>query len=101
MKGGLQVEWLGYFLDYGLYRLGISQARSEWLICWGEKVLQDGMVGASNLAEGVGRLSFTSGVAEWGKPYLAPLYALTAVMPKGSVISLPPLELKIISSGQL
>ena len=35
-RGGLEVEWLGYWLDYRGYQLGISVLRRDWLIRWAE-----------------------------------------------------------------
>ena len=90
-RGGIEVDWVGYYLDYGRFAIGISESRTLWLISWAERILRDGFVLLRNLAEGVGRLSFTMGVLEWGKPFLAPLYSLVAVMPGGATISLPPL----------
>ncbi len=96
-RGGLEVEWLGYYLDYRGYCLGISIARRDWLLKWASDILSSGMVLVHNLAEGVGRLSYSTGVLEWGKPFLAPLYALTAALPRGATISIPPLVRLVLS----
>jgi hypothetical protein len=90
-RGGLQVDWVGYWLDYSRFEIGISEARTTWLVAWAERIIRDGHVLLRNLSEGVGRLGFTMGVLEWGRPFLAPLYALVAVMPGGATVSVPPL----------
>ena len=36
------MEWLGYWLDYDRFRLGISEARAQWLVKWITDVLTRG-----------------------------------------------------------
>ena len=36
-------------------------------------------------------MGFASGVLEWHRPFLSPLYAWTAVMPQGRYVPLPPM----------
>ena len=31
-RGGLEYEWVGYWLDWGRFELGISELRAQWLI---------------------------------------------------------------------
>ena len=30
-RGGVQVDWVGYWLDYARFELGISESRTKWL----------------------------------------------------------------------
>ena len=58
------MEWLGYWLDYGRFRLGISEARAQWLVKWITETLTRGSVLVSNLSAALGRLGFAAGVLE-------------------------------------
>ena len=87
----MSMEWLGYWLDYARFEIGITEKRSAWLIRWITEVLDGKSVLVRNLTEGLGRLGFASGVLEWHRPFLAPLYAWTAVVPQGAYIELPPM----------
>jgi hypothetical protein len=64
-KGGLACDWIGYYLDYGRFELGISESRANWLVAWGERVVSDGLVSLREFASGLGRLGFCSGVLEY------------------------------------
>ena len=88
-RGGLALDWVGYWLDYGSFELGISESRAGWIIQWGEKILSDGVVLIRQLAQGLGRLGFVAGVLEWYKPFLGPLYSWTSAAPGGAVLPLP------------
>ena len=37
VRGGLEVEWIGYFIDLSTYRIGISLKKKEWIYVWIEK----------------------------------------------------------------
>ena len=88
-KGGLSCEWIGYWLDYRRFELGIS--RAAWLIQWGQRVVGDGLVSMREFASGLGRLGFCSGVLEYFRPFLAGLYAWGSAAPLGAVLPVPPL----------
>ena len=90
-KGGMSCEWVGYWLDYARFQLGISESRSAWLIRWGDRVVSDGLVQMRDFAEGLGRLGFTAGVLEFYKPFLAPLYSWSAAAPRDAVLKVPPM----------
>ena len=40
-RGGLALDWLGYWIDYQRFEVGVSEKRALWLIVWGEKTLQE------------------------------------------------------------
>ena len=88
-RGGLTLDWVGYWLDYSKFDIGISESRAKWLIQWADKILQDGVVLIRQLAQGLGRLGFASGVLEWYRPFLAPIYAWAAAAPGGAVLAIP------------
>jgi len=89
VRGGLSLDWIGYWLDYSRFELGISESRAGWLIKWGQQILGDGLVLVRHMAEGLGRLGFAAGILEWARPFLAPMYAWTAAAPGGAVLPLP------------
>jgi hypothetical protein len=103
LRGGLEFEWIGYWLDYTRFHLGLSEARSRWLVNWGERILSDKMVQIQDMAEGLGRLGFATGSLEWGRPFLAPMYAWVSAAPMTAILRVPPLVLLTLSwlIGQL
>ena len=90
-RGGLSCEWIGYWLDYSRFQLGISEGRSTWLIKWGDRIVKEGLVQMRDFAEGLGRLGFCAGVLEFHRPFLSALYAWSAAAPLGAVLPVPPL----------
>lgn len=89
-KGGVSTDWLGYWLDYSRFELGISESRGRWLADWLARAVERGASLVRELREGLGRLGFAAGVLEWHKPFLAPLYAWTAAAPQGAFLPHPP-----------
>ena len=90
-KGGLSCEWVGYWVDYQRFSLGISESRCLWLVKWGQRVVSDGLVQMRDFAEGLGRLGFCSGVLEYYRPFLSPLFAWSAAAPPSAVLKVPPM----------
>ncbi len=35
-RGGFEVDFIGYYLDYAKFELGLSEARTRWLCSWME-----------------------------------------------------------------
>jgi hypothetical protein len=89
-KGGVQTDWIGYWLDYGKFELGITEARGRWLAKWLADTVERGASLVRTLREALGRLGFAAGVLEWHKPFLAPLYSWTAAAPQGAYLPHPP-----------
>ena len=89
-RGGLQLDWVGYWIDYGRFKLGISEKRCQWIIRSVESMEGDGwLVDVRRFHELHGRLGFMSQVLVWMRPFLAPGYAWLAVVKKGAVLALP------------
>ena len=89
-RGGLQLDWVGYWIDYGRFKLGISEKRCQWIIR-GIEAMESGkwLVDVRRFHELHGRLGFMSQVLVWIRPFLAPGYAWLAAVRKGAVLSLP------------
>ena len=89
-KGGLQCDWLGYWLDFQRFQLGISEARAKWIHDWLARTVERGMSVIRVLREALGRLGFAAGVLEWHRPFLAPLYSWTSAAPPSACLPHPP-----------
>ena len=88
-RGGLQQDWLGYWLDLETFSLGISAKRADWLIKWINEVLTAGSVLVRTFVEALGRFGFAAGVLEWDRPFLGPLYSWAAALPMSTYLRLP------------
>jgi len=88
-RGGISLDWCGYYLDYQKFQIGLSESRVRWLTEFISKTLKDGHVLIRALTEALGRMGFASQVLYWSKPFLAPLYAWTARVPEGATLKIP------------
>ena len=93
-RGGLEVDWVGYWCDYARFEMGLSEIRTTWLCefmstcCGGQVVLM------RRFEEGLGRLGFAARILVWMKPFLAPLYAWASAVASGTALK-PPLLVSI------
>jgi hypothetical protein len=87
--GGYQFEWIGYWLDYGNFTLGISAKRSEWLVKTFRALEEDPLILVRRFNEVWGRVAFVTEVLEFFRPFLGPGYAWIAAVPVGSCLSVP------------
>ena len=90
-RGGLEGEWIGLWIDYCRFEVGLSEKRSLWLQSWLARVTSGQAILVSSLAEGLGRLGWAAGPLEWARPFLGPLYAWCARLPQSSCLALPPM----------
>ena len=89
-KGGLEAEFVGYYLSYYESRAGISERRCRWVLDWIAAVERDRwMILGRSLAEFVGRLTFVGRMVGWVRPFLAPLYAWKAFLNRGTTARAP------------
>ena len=79
--GGFAPEWVGYYLDYANFFIGISKGRTRWLVRWLKDVLASGGTRGIDMEEVLGRLGFASNALTHLRPWLAPLYAWIAATP--------------------
>ena len=90
--GGVECEFVGYWLSYRESAAGISSKRTRWVTDWIDSAEADNWyVTGRRFAEFLGRLNVVSRVLTWVKPFLAPLYAFDAVLQKGTVARIPEL----------
>ena len=74
-RGGCSCNWIGYWVDFENYALGISRCGEDWVIGWVEKTLVAGTVEMADFRAVLGRLGFAVGALDYLKPFLSPLYA--------------------------
>jgi hypothetical protein len=80
VRGGQQVEWIGYWLDVCTFEVGIGIRKVAWMVRWITDRLNDkGIVGRS-LQSGLGRFSFVARAIDHIKPFLSPIYAWSAAI---------------------
>jgi hypothetical protein len=89
-RGGLAMDWIGFYLDYSRFEIGISEARCLWIIKWIEGVTAAKAVMVKNITEGLGRLVYVTGVLPWMKPFLAPIFSWSSAAPEDAFLPLPP-----------
>ena len=87
-RGGFQAEWIGYQVDLDTWRLGVSEKKVRWLSEWTERILEEGRLMGREFRAGVGRLGFLAGALAGARPFLAPLYAVSARVKGSSYVEL-------------
>jgi hypothetical protein len=88
-KGGVEVDWIGYWVDYGRFEVGLSEVRTAWIAKWVREVLVKQSVLIREFGEVLGRLGFGSAVCENTRPFLGPIYAWVTALPKGAFLQIP------------
>ena len=96
VSGGIQIDWIGYYLDVGRFEVGISAARAAWAVRWLEDKARERRVQLGELREGLGRLQFIAGPLEHLRPFLGPLYAWSCAGPRYLRPQLPVMVLIIL-----
>ena len=87
-RGGFAAEWIGYQVDFGSWRLGVSERKVKWLLEWTERVLEEKHMVGREFKAGVGRLGFLAGALAGARPFLAPLYAVSSRVGGSSFVEL-------------
>ena len=87
--GGTELEWVGYYLDYKAFTIGISEARAKWLADWLRDTHAAGGVRVQEFEEVLGRLGFAANALWHIRPWLGPMYAWASATPSGCFLALP------------
>ena len=91
-RGGFTSDYVGYWVDYGRFEIGISERRAVWLMDFVKRLENDQwLVMARRFHEFHGRLGFTAQVLPWLRPLLAPGYAWLSAIHRGSTVRVPEL----------
>ena len=89
-RGGVCLEFVGFYMDYCKFEVGLSERRSNWIVQWVEEARKNqGLVAHRSFIELLGRLVYASQVLVWLKPLLAPLHAWKAAVARGTVALMP------------
>ena len=91
LRGGLEVEWVGFLLDVRRFRLGFSERRREWVAAFCLRVASGEPVLVHEVREGLGRLIFVAGPLVVTRPFLGPVFAWVSRCPPGARLVPPPL----------
>ena len=89
MTGGIESERVGYLLDVGCFRIGVTEARAQWAIRRIDDKIRERRVYLGELREGLGRLQFLAGPLEQVRPFLGPLYAWASAGPRYACLCSP------------
>lgn len=104
-KGGLEILFVGYELDYFRKTIGISLKRAEWLKAFmTELERRRYTLPMRNFKEFLGRLGFVARILVWinpPQPHLAPLYSWSAALDRGCVATAPKMVRLVLRYLQL
>ena len=88
-RGGHQASWIGYWMCFESYELGISAPRAAWLCSWIRRALKEGEVQMADFRAVLGRISFTLGVLDYLKPFVSPLFSWAAAVDHLGKVRIP------------
>ena len=89
IKGGETLLWVGYEILLAEFRAGISATRAAWDARWCTDLVDKGRVHMNTFEEGLGRLTFISGMLDWDRSFMAPLYVFMNVAGRDVVADIP------------
>eukprot|EP00438_Fugacium_kawagutii_P021415 Skav230573 [mRNA] locus=scaffold971:152920:156087:- [translate_table: standard] len=89
VRGGAEVQWIGYQLDVGGFRKGISTRKVRWVMDWMERHLSAGGITGRDLKSALGRFGFVAGALPHVRPFLGPLFAWAAMLAPGTFARFP------------
>ncbi len=80
-RGGLELDYVGFWTDYGRFKLGLSEKRAKWVVrVISEAEAADFLVSGRAFTELLGRLGFASQAVPWIRPLLGPVYMWDGVL---------------------
>eukprot|EP00971_Amphidinium_carterae_P166072 3291681-Amphidinium_carterae.1 len=97
VRGGMQVPWIGYEIDFRAPAVGVSASKVAWIQKWFGERRRDPWVSSSEFQAVLGRLCFVAGVLVHTRPLLGPLYAGCAVVTTMKQIRIPPVLILLLS----
>ena len=89
VRGGTEVNWIGYCLNIHTFHKGINASKREWIVQWITKKLELGGMVGRELKSVLGRLSFVAGALRHVRPFLAPLFSWSSSMAPGTFSRFP------------
>ena len=97
VRGGVEEEWIGYWLDYSRFEIGISESRTKWCIRWLRDTVSMRRVAFGEMREALGRLVFATGPLEFLRPILGPLFSWASAGPRHRRPKLPAMILLLLT----
>ncbi len=80
-RGGLELDYVGFWTDYARFRIGLSEKRAAWVIKTVESLATSQYVmNGRAFSELLGRLGYAALAVPWLRPLLGPLYAWDGVL---------------------
>lgn len=89
VRGGLEVQWIGYQINVDSFARGISEKKVKWVQDWIKRKLQDGGATGREMRSSLGRLSFVAGALHHVRPFLGPIFAWAAMLSPGTSAQFP------------
>ena len=96
-RGGFKFDWVGYHIDPIRKEAGINDGRSLWVSRWCGGTVDQGTILVRNFHEALGRISFAAQVLWFVKTFLGPLFVWVSNMPRGALVTLPPMIRMILT----
>ncbi len=101
-RGGLELDYVGFWTDYARFQIGLSEKRAGWVIKTVDSLAESQYVmNGRAFSELLGRLGYAALAVPWLRPLLGPLYAwdgaLTPFM-AARIPALAALTLRLISA---
>jgi len=95
--GGLEMDYIGYHINYFAWASGISAKRAGWITEWITRAESSNwVVTGRQLVEFVGRMNFVTRMLTWMKPFLAPLFAWQSVLNRSTAAQLPEMAILVL-----
>eukprot|EP00913_Durusdinium_trenchii_P031085 g29109.t1 len=85
VRGGAEVDWIGYHLNVATFERGINDSKKAWILKWIDDKLSQGGVLGRELKSVLGRLSFVAGALR----HVAPLFSWASVLAGGTFAKFP------------
>ena len=91
-RGGFQSDYVGFWMDYSKFEIGLSERRTTWLVDFiKEMEHNDWLFNVKRFQEFHDRLGFSAQVLPWLRPLLSPGYAWLAAVGKAATLRVPEL----------
>ena len=73
-RGGYEVAWVGFGINFKLYAIGLTEARAGWVVKWTNQLVESGTVSILEFQSGLGRLNYASQALYYERAFLGLLY---------------------------
>ena len=98
-RGGLALDYVGFWTDYAKFKVGLSEKRAGWVIKTVESLAENQYVMSGRaFSELLGRLGYAALAVPWLRPLLGPLYAWDGILSPFMAARVPALTLELIAS---